>query len=156
MTTNTTELSIIYEWHKMLLDNSAGCAQLKRCKSLNSVFFIPEYHRLYQRLSKTKWKHRNRIALLAIILSHVEKHIETSLGDQMAESKSSGSPKVSLLRFQRLLEPDDPETQLTAFIRLIHLLKQEVNIDNLSRLIYYWSNQRRELAFHYYKALPET
>jgi CRISPR system Cascade subunit CasB len=62
-------------------------------------------------------------------------------------------PRLSEQRFRRLLSTESGEDQVQAFVRLIGLLDDKVNIASVSEDFWFWSDRtKRAWAFDYYAA----
>jgi CRISPR system Cascade subunit CasB len=101
------------------------------------------------------------IAVIVGVLSDVRDETETSVAQSMARSRSGvEAPRVSPQRFRRLLASRDPEEIMTAFKRMIRLLDNSVNIQDLARRLYWWNDpmdrNRREMALEYYRQVPAS
>lgn len=81
--------------------------------------------------------------------------------EAMARPKGQeGTPRVSDLRFRRLLKHDretDPDMLYGAFIRMIRLLDGQVNVPDLITAAYWWNERvKQDWAFRYYDSLPQN
>lgn len=66
-------------------------------------------------------------------------------------------PRLSEVRFRRLLGVERGEEQVAAFVRLIALLDDSVNVSELATSFWYWGDQtKRQWAFDYYHASTAT
>ena len=77
----------------------------------------------------------------------------------MAEPSKSDSkkPRVSQIRFQRLLkiDNDDCDKKYEMMIRIIRILDYEADIPSLANGIYWWNERtKKEWAFAYYEHAP--
>ena len=99
---------------------------------------------------------RDTLLRLAMLLSRVRANKDNEpLARQMADD-AKGRPKVSELRFRRLLASEGSDAQLRAWRRIIHLLGREINIADLTRVMWTWNAKtRKKLAYDYYAHLPQ-
>lgn len=164
-----------YKWWNRLIappepgkpSNRGELAELRRCKTLEEVLFVPAYHRLHYRLRPTGWSDRISIAAVAGLLAHVKGDIEDprSVGAFLAKPTKPGfGPRVSELRFQRFAEIRKLDDLYPALLRIIHLAGDRVPVRDLIDSIRKWDHPswehlprhpRREWTFHYYSALLE-
>jgi CRISPR system Cascade subunit CasB len=60
-------------------------------------------------------------------------------------------PKVSGLRFRRLLSIENHDELYQAMIRIIRLLDNNANIYDLAKKVYWWNEKtKKRLAYDYY------
>jgi len=140
------ELGLVLSWWKGLENDRGGRAQLRRAHNLTEVVFVEAYHRLYEQTGNAD---REKLALVAGVCSHVKEHRAGKLAEQM--SGGGDDPKLSGLRFRRLLAITDKDELLHAMIRIIRLLGGSVDVAGLARTVYWWNeNTRKQLAYDYY------
>ncbi len=154
---NRPETVLVTEWWESLKVNKGGRAELRRAKNLDEVFFSPTFHLLYRKLSLTGWRTKEKIALMAGVLAHVETHAGGMFfAALMASSGKSGAKAcVSGLRFRRLLQNKTSEDIYGPMIRIIRLLDKKANILDLAQSLYWWNDKtRRDWAFAYYEKSP--
>jgi CRISPR type I-E-associated protein CasB/Cse2 len=134
--------------------NRAGRAELRRCQSATEVAFVPSYHALLQRLgSRLNEVDARRVALVAAVLSHVERepHGAPSLGRQMGQS-DGGPARISDSRFRHLLTGADDETTLRELVRVVRQLKREASVERLAQDLMHWDDAvRLRWARDYYE-----
>jgi CRISPR system Cascade subunit CasB len=70
------------------------------------------------------------------------------------DADPAARPRLSEVRFRRLLQADGGEEQVVMFTRLIRLIGGEVNVAALARdyLAWHWDSTRHRWAFEYYAA----
>jgi CRISPR type I-E-associated protein CasB/Cse2 len=74
-----------------------------------------------------------------------------------ADASPDESPRLGEVRFRRLTEVGRGEEQVTAFVRLIALLEERVNVAELAADFWYWNDRtKRRWAFDYYHASVAT
>lgn len=127
-------------------------AELRRSKNITDVIMTPTFQRLCARLAEElktfSKKDKERLAFIVGLLSHVREHSKVKL----AKSMSAGSPScVSELRFRRLLQNDYDDRFYAAMIRIIRMLKYQVNVYDLVESMYYWDERKKkEWAYAYF------
>jgi len=160
------ESIVLQWWREAIADKKALTgprAELKRARSLEEVVFTPLFHEVRRRLSRTRWRSIERLALVAGVLARVKEHDPSaSFARQMAASEPGAGtrPKVPPSRFRRLLrtgdEPEELERLLEQVRRIIGLLEGRVNVQNLARSLYFWgSGTRKRWALDYYEHVDE-
>ncbi len=160
--------------------NRGELAALRRCKNLEEVLFVPAYHRLFYRVSAIGWKDRLSVAAVAGLLAHVKGEYGQPAGataaapahaDQRAEqqgtkpvtsvaallatpTKPGLGPRVSELRFQRLVAIRDLKELYPSLLRTIHLAGDRVPVADLIESVRWWTDkQRRDWVQRYYDTL---
>ena len=135
-------------------------AQLRRCKTLEEVLFAPPYQALYHRAVAAGWGDRLRIAAVAGALSHLKGEVESSRNCAafLATPKEKGQgPRVSELRFQRLMREKELDEFYPALLRILHLAGEKAPVRDLIEGIYLWGDsRRRQWTFAYYEKLLES
>jgi CRISPR system Cascade subunit CasB len=153
---------VLYAWWEGLKDSPGDRAELRRCSELAQVVLTPAYHRLRRELLALGTLSDTALAVLAGVLAHLEQHdASSSIAAQMAEKKgSSGTPKVSGLRFRRILKIRDYRDLYIAMVRVVRMLRSPsrttANLYSLADSIYRWNNDavRQDWARDYYTAAP--
>ena len=159
--------------------NRGELAALRRCKNLEEVLFVPAYHRLFYRVSALGWTHRPSVAAVAGLLAHVK---GDSTKSAAAAPESMGSeqpatdaapqpartvaallatptraglgPRVSELRFQRLVAIRELKELYPNLLRTIHLAGGRVPVEDLIPSVRWWTDQqRRDWVQRYYDTL---
>lgn len=148
---------VLHEWWTGLENDKGDRAALRRCREPLEALFIPAYHRLYlelcNKLDKTDRPDRNKLPEVAALLAHVRSPvIEKSFAAQMATPRQGGSePRLSELRFRRLLQYPTREELFPALRRVVRLLDGNVNPYSLANDLYWWGDRvKREWAYQYY------
>ena len=147
---------VLYTWWTSLEDNKGDRAALRRCRLPLEALFIPAYHHLHRDLTRHDSINDRRLPAVAALLAHVkEERIENEFAVQMAAPRSGGdTPRLSELRFRRLLQCQTLDDLFPALRRVVHLLDGHVDIYSLADSVYWWGeNMRRRLAYAYYGAL---
>ena len=143
-------------------------ARLKRCGSFTEALGVPAAILLARQLGALKDVGDRRLesALgLARVLANISADdIRPPMraagwpsfpGDKReADVDGSQRPRLSELRFRRLLQTGGGEEQVTAFVRLIRLLGGQVNVAALARDYLNWDRDttKHRWAFDYYAA----
>lgn len=141
-------------------------AELRRADTVADVVFSPAYQRLRLGLVKAassldghvSIKNREaEVAAIARVLVRVKLADTTqSLPRRMGEPAEEGGdkPRISELRFKRLLRIDNPTDLADVLVRLLPLLENRANPLALARDILYWNdNTRKRWANDYFQAL---
>lgn len=172
-----------YEWWKRMRDPTSGdpgmLARLRRCRGTLDAMGIRAALILARKLGAAHRDvpdSRTRDAVdLARILAHVKEHDQNKpmraagwkhfAGNRKESEAGDDRPRLAEARFRRLLDTGDGEEKVTAFIRLIALLGDAVNVEDLANDFLDWSNPekrdrvRERWAFQYYaagSAMPVT
>lgn len=143
------DFSIILSWWNSLENDRGGRAELRRAHNLTEVAFIEAYHRLYNQM---KALDRESLALVAGVCAHVKAHSAGKFAEQMAiGDKPDDKPKVSNLRFRRLLAITDRDELYYTMVRIIRLLGGTLDVCDLAKTVYWWNeNTKKRLAYDYY------
>lgn len=155
-------------------------AELRRCKDLAEVLFAPAYHRLSYRVRPLGWNDSISLAAVAGLLAHVKgdpgsqqassptpvpeeqpatqdiqsKPIKTIAGLCGTPVQPGLGPRVSELRFQRLVKIQELHALYPNLLRVIHLAGERVPVRDLIASVRYWNPRRRsEWTSRYYEAL---
>ncbi len=135
-------------------------SRLRRCGTLAEVMFDPAYQRLFNQIPDPKWKNRERIAAIAGVLAHVKEHLGSpnKLAALLGTPKEKGgSPRLSELRFQRLVQTKEIEALFPLLVRVLHLAGDAAPIPDLIESLYFWGELRRsKWTFDYYNAVLDT
>jgi len=146
-------------WWRALQDAPGDRAELRRCRSVSSVFFCPAFHALRLALMPHASLRDDRLAIAAAVLAHVKTTVPAPPARQMAQAQSNGdSAPISGLRFRRLIKigNDEPDALLRAMQRIVHALGDAANISELAHALYWWNDAvRRQWATDYYTTAPQ-
>ncbi|CAB1075452.1 hypothetical protein D1AOALGA4SA_3272 [Olavius algarvensis Delta 1 endosymbiont] len=162
----------ILEWWGDLKQNKGNRAELRRCKNLKEIQLASAYQRCYWQLIEhftqgQQVPSREQMAIIIGLAAHIEEN-DTKYKDsdsnnekeyyfayQMAAPKGKEKntpPKLSELRFRRLLKIKDREKLFRFLIQVIRLLDKKVNLLDLLSIAYYWGDKAKpNLAYKYYK-----
>lgn len=154
---------IIRNWWRELQDEPAARSSLRRCTSVDEVQLLPVFHRLRLALeSKDAGGNRDALAAVASVLAQVDDDVSLSgewsnFADLLAEQSSSGVPKVSGLRFRRLLEIDSPDERLIALGRIVRHCQRQAPVASLATDLLFWGDRvRKRWAYRYYELAPKA
>lgn len=166
----------VVDWWRGVISDAEGDrgirAELRRCRTPVDAVSVPAAISLAKRLGRIPsvgdpgWKQQGfeRALGLAIVLSNVRVDsaapVIRTLGwgqfpyDKKETEILEGRPRLSELRFKRLLQTDGEVELIAALIRLVKLAGGEANVADLSRLFLHWDEDRtkRDLALTYYRA----
>lgn len=151
----------ILEWWENLKQNKGDRAELRRCKNLEEIQMTSAYQRCYWQLKKQFEKenqilYRQPAAIVIGLAAHIEKKADQSdnqksdfFGYQIGRGDK---PKLSELRFRRLLKIKDRENLYHFFIQVIRMLDKKVNLLDLLSIAYFWGDKAKtSLAYKYYE-----
>lgn len=119
-------------------------ARLRRAGPVDALA-EPEVHELAHDLGL---RDGARLARLAILLAEVRTHVP----QRLARRLGGAEPKLSSLRFQRLMRASDDEL-IDALRRAIVIADRTCNVAALGQDLLHWSERTRtEWCFHYFGA----
>lgn len=150
-------------WWRKLKDDGASRAELKRCDSVEEVMMTAAFQRLCHQLQPSfgegdYWQ--DRLAAIAGLASHLKHEHETEvlshskkqvekLAEQLAQDVG-GRPKISELRFRRLLQRNSNDLY-TPMLRTLKMLKGNASLFGLAESIFYWGDGiKKRWAFAYF------
>lgn len=161
----------ILEWWGELKMHKGDRAEIRRCKNLSEVELTSAYQRFYwQFLKKFKEDQSNWIpskektALLVALAVYVDENKSHHKSEedeqekidyfayQISSRKKDEKPKLSELRFRRLLQIQDREKLFRFLIQVIRLLDRKVNLLDILKMAFYWNDDtKKSLAYKYYE-----
>lgn len=159
----------LLECWENLLQNKGDRAELRRCKNLEEVQKTSAYQSNYWKLIDKFRQGENSVSdeQMAIIIAlaayidenkttyEVEEKVKTEFfGYQIAKqvSQDNKKPKLSELRFRRLLKINNREKLFRFLIQVIRLLDKKANLLDLLRIAYFWGDKTKiKLAYKYYE-----
>lgn len=161
---------IIRSWWEQALgnnpvfDNGAARkarAQLRRATTPSEVLSIEATHALHDGLVKVAAKSpfagdggALRLALIAAVIAGLDGNARTSLPRRFGE-KDGDNPRLSHLRFQRILRAGDDWTLATRLRRALPLVGRTADVGRLGADLLYWGdNTRNRWCFDYFGASP--
>lgn len=162
----------ILEWWESLKQNKGNRAELRRCKNLEEIQKASAYQRCYWQLKKyftpeQQVPSREQMAIIIGLAAHIEDDDLVKKTDQSDNQKNDffgyqisrgDKPKLSELRFRRLLRIKDREKLYRFLIQVVRMLDKKVNLLDLLSIAYFWGDKAKtSLAYKYYeKANLET
>ncbi len=155
--------TLVLAWWRRLQDPAqrGPRAELRRANDLNEVALTPAYHQLLAALRDSRWQPKDeeweRLALIAATLSRIEQDApEHAPAEQFAAPRKSGQgPRLSGLRFRRLIQEPDHAALFTPMQRVVRQLDKRANVAALARDLYWWNDDvRRRWATDYYTTAP--
>jgi CRISPR system Cascade subunit CasB len=141
--------SVLENWWRDLSPKEK--AELRRSEGAVQVVFNPAYHRLLNELRGEGYGiDQDKLAIVIGLSSHVKENHRKKIAAQLGEGLSE-KEKAKNLRFRRLLEIQEPDELYLPLIRVIHLLKNSVDLLDLADSVYWWSEKmRKRWARDYY------
>lgn len=145
-------------------DRRGPRAELRRCNSLEEVVVTPAFHDLRRRLAGTWYGSRANVAVVKLaavagLLARVTAQDDVPVAQRMAELGQGQQPRVSTLRFRRLLQAREIEDVFRVFRRTISLLRDgsgvRANVTDLAASVFSWDDERtrRRWALDYFEAI---
>ena len=154
------------DWWDRLKQTKGDRAELRRCKNLKEVQLISAYQRCYW-ASINLWKKekikpsKEQMAIIIGLSAYVEDNDTEKKKDQKENQQydflgyqiSRGDkPRLSELRFRRLLKINNREKLFRFLIQVIRIMDKKVNLLDLLRTAYFWGdNAKTNLAYQYYE-----
>lgn len=144
---------LLLRWWQGLDDDRGGRAALRRAPDITAVVLLPAYQRLNQRLRAAGWPSEpwrdDRLAAAAGLLAHVKQHSEHALAASMGQ-REGDKPRVSPLRFMRLLESPDVDALFTGLRRVLPLLQHQADVLALATDVVGWGDSvKKRWAYGY-------
>lgn len=138
----------IEKWWLALQDMPGDRAELRRAHSPDEAALTPAYFALLREirpLGLSMTMQRMRMPIVAGVLAHVKSNRVT-----VPVARSMG-PRISDLRFRRLLKTEDDTELYVMMIRMVRLLDEKVNVQDLAKSLTFWNERtRKEWAYLYY------
>lgn len=156
----------ILEWWNSLKQNKGDRAELRRCKNLKEIQIASAYQRCYWQLKKhfaheRQGPSKEQMAVIIGLAAYIEDNDIVKKDDQADHHKQDyfgyqisrgDKPKLSELRFRRLLKIRDREKLYRFIIQIIRLLDKKVNLLNLISIAYFWGDKTKtDIAYKYYE-----
>lgn len=144
---------LLRKWWLGLDDDRAGRATLRRAADTTAVTMTLAYQRLYRRLCEAGWPaddwRNDRLAAAIGLLAHVTSDDEQRLPVAMSR-READSPRVSQLRFMRLLESPDVEALFSGLRRVLPLMQHQANVLALATDVVDWGDAvKKRWAYDY-------
>lgn len=150
-------------WHEMQPANQGAgpnrrgeLAELKRCKTLAEILLVPRFQVLRRSLQAEGFGYMPACAAVAGILAHVETNQEQhTFAAWLAQPKEKGAgPRLSELRFRRLVRAKSHEELFIGLIRVLPLAADTAPVKRLAEDIGRWGDfVRRQWTFDYFDTL---
>lgn len=138
-------------WWRGLAEQKGERAELRRCHALVQVVFVPSYHALLSKMTQVGYFDKERLAMIAGVAAHVRIDNPSARMAAQLSKQDNGAPKLSPLRFRRILAITENEELYEAMIRLVQYLKGTVNLCDMAQSIYWWNdNTKKRWAYEYY------
>jgi len=133
-------------------------AELKRCKTLEDILLVPRFQLLRRILQATGRGHLPSCAAMAGVLAHVKKNQEEhTFASWLGKTGERLGPRVSELRFRRLIRIRPHDELFIDLVRVLHLAGDTAPIVALAKDVYLWSDSTRQRwTFDYYDARGEN
>jgi len=144
---------LLLRWWQGLEEDRGGRAALRRAPDITAVVMTPAYQHLHQRLKAAGWPdaewRKDHLAAAAGLLAHVKQHTQQTPPAAMSQ-RDGDKPRVSPLRFMRLLEAPDIDTLFAGLRRTLPLLQHQVDVLALATDVVNWSdNVKKRWAYAY-------
>ncbi len=140
-------------WWDSLDDDREARAQLRRAHDLTAVVLTPAFQRfrhlmiargLSEQMNDDRW---DRLGVIAGVLSHLKQASDCRLPAAM---RGEDKPKVSELRFRRLLESATLDDLFVGLRRTVPLIDATADPNQLANDIWFWSDRvRKQWAYEY-------
>ena len=144
----------LMSWWKRLQDNKGDRAEFCRADNINEILMLPAFYRSCSRFKRYFDVSENwevRLAAILGVLAHVREQTSDTFATRMA---GKPKPKVSELRFRRLLQKDRHELFI-AVVRILRMTGRKANLYELAGIVYFWGPRiKRQLAFEYFEKIP--
>ncbi len=144
---------ILMRWWHDLDNDTGGRAALRRAPDITAIVLQPAFQRLHRRLLAARWPDRqwenDGLAAAAGLLAHVKVADAMSLPESMSQ-RNGEKPRVSELRFKRLLECPDVETLFVTLRRTLPLVEHRCDPLALTTDVVNWGDAvRKRWAYAY-------
>lgn len=139
----------ILSWWAGLKEDRPAKAELRRAGSPAEVFLTDGFHNLFAKLKNSNASKEDLLpglAAVAGILSSIEENSEKSFAESCAQdTKGSGSPIVSELRFSAMQKSHTLDELYTRMRRIIQQLGRTANVLSAADDVLHWY---REMILH--------
>jgi len=146
--------AVLLSWWRGLDDDRAGRAILRRASSPTRVALTVPYQHVFHRLRSVAdiGPHDyERLAAIVGLLAHVKEDESRPIPEAMSQcDEGSDRPRVSELRFLRLLDAPDVEALYVGLRRVLPLMKHRVDVLALANNFFYWGDAvKKRWAYEY-------
>ena len=144
---------LLRHWWQGLDDDRGSRAALRRAADITAVVMQPAYQRLHRRLLAAGWPDQawrnDGLAAAVGLLAHVKQDSEQPLPAAMGQ-RDGDKPRVSPLRFMRLLDSPDIEALFTGLRRTLPLLQHQADVRALATDVVKWGDAvKKRWAYGY-------
>lgn len=144
---------LLLRWWQGLDDDRGGRAALRRAPDITAVVMLPAFQRLHRRLTAAGWPattwRDDRLAAAAGLLAHVRDNAGPTLPVAMSQ-RDGDKPRVSPLRFTRLLESPDIDALFAGLRRTLPLLQDKADVLALATDVVNWDDTvKKRWAYGY-------
>lgn len=152
---------VLYDWWKALDDDRGSRAILRRAPDITAVTLTAPYQRLYRKLCDAGWATARRNDALAAaigLLAHVKREedkVKTLAASMSLHAEGSDRPRVSELRFMRLLESPDIHALFTGLRRALPLMNHRVDVMTLVNDVVEWDDKVKKIWAYSYDWPPK-
>lgn len=158
--------NFILEWFESLKNNKGDRAELRRCENLSEIQMTSAYQRCYWKLiehfsQEPIFPSKEQIAIVIGLAAQIEDNDNEKKSDQRDNQTHDNfgyqisrgdKPKISELRFRRLLKIKDREKLYRYLIQVIRMLEKRVNVLDVLSIAYFWGDTvKKNLAYKYYE-----
>lgn len=153
---DSSSAKALLAWWKNLQDAPGERAELRRAATLPQVVITPAYQRLRVSLLGDLAVDRDaeRLAAAAGLAVRVKNLTDVAIAKRMGEwVAGKGGPRLSELRFKRLLAAQDRKEWYPLMRRALALLDDTTDLLSLAQAAWWWNdNTRQQWANDYYRA----
>jgi len=155
------------DWWESLKKDKGDRSELRRSKNLQKLQLTSAFQRCYwgglkHFAQKERKPSKKQMATIIGLAAYIEKNDIEKKDDQSEKQehdyfgyqigRGEEKPKLSELRFRRLLKIKDREKLYRFLIQVIRLLDNKVNLLDLMRIAYFWGNKGKvNLSYKYYE-----
>ena len=144
---------LLLRWWQGLDNDRGGRAALRRAPDITAVVMLPAFQQLHRRLLAAGWPadswRNDHLAATAGLLAHVRQHQPQALAKAMSQ-RDGDKPRVSPLRFTRLLESPDIDALFTGLRRALPLLQHQADVLALATDVVNWGDAvKKRWAYGY-------
>jgi CRISPR system Cascade subunit CasB len=144
---------VLLRWWQGLDKDRGGRASLKRAPDITAVVMLPAYQHLHRRLLAAGWPADNwrddNLAAAAGLLAHVKQNAGPALPVAMSQ-RESDKPRLSPLRFQRLLESADIDALFAGLRRALPMVQHQADVFALATDVVNWGDTvKKRWAYAY-------
>ncbi|WP_338415608.1 type I-E CRISPR-associated protein Cse2/CasB [uncultured Sphaerotilus sp.] len=152
--------AFLHWWERLAAEDAAGLdkadrAVLRRCDTPTAVACTGAYQRAYRCMAAahegepwTPWQ-QDRLAALVGLAAHIRTRGDHDLPTELRLPMEA--PRVSELRFRRLIESPDVDTLFVGVRRVLPLIGHHVDLFSLARDLWRWNDQvRKRWTYAYY------